>query len=770
MQRRLVSSIAAIKNTLERRWKALQSIAEETSKNPNLWSQRHRLDSFDVDTIEDFEELDDNERDALEGILADPKKFKLFTTAGSPSAIKQEADEVKQLFEMAKTLYQNQQAEKKFQKLKELLKDKGVFDKDEKLVIFTEHKDTLNYLEERLTRSEGYRVATIHGGKTVDERREAQWLFAKPETQILIATDAAGEGINLQFCRLLINWDIPWNPNRLEQRMGRIHRYGQKQDVLVFNMVANNTREGRVLVRLLEKLDNIRTSIGDDRVYDVIQDVMENVGLDAIINSVFNGKQTAFDDFLAQDEEQLKAKFAEKIKTQKEKLAHSTIDYKEARLLKENSDEKRLQPIYVKMFFERAFAHIGGQVHQLNDHIFKIKKMPEAMNKVFKEELNKTYLLEDSYFCFDKDTFLKKQPSGIYKYFYYLNPGSQLFDVLIKVIRNQYREDMLKGTILISPIDKEDYLAFFVKSQIMDERTRKKEESIVDEQLLMVCQNKNGEFTLTSPAKFIDLHAPSAFAKTIEPPTQISHEQVISWSFEQITARQFEDTQQNVAKDIEERKRYLEEAFTDVIISLQAEIQAMQGKLLLGDTRVQEKIPKIQEKINELIHKKKNRLTNLELMKQLSPKTPEIVGCAYVVPLTQVEYSGHYGMSRDDQAEAIAMKTAIDYEISVGWLPTDVAANNEGYDIRSINTQQIKRYIEVKGRSGSDGSVMLTENEKNRLEQLGEAAWLYIVTDCKTKPQLFRIQNPTKNLSFELRSKGIQYFLTAEEWKHKTTK
>jgi superfamily II DNA/RNA helicase len=120
-----------------------------------------------------------------------------------------------------------------------------------------------------------YKVVTIHGGKTVDERREAQWKFATPDAQILIATDAAGEGINLQFCRLLINWDIPWNPNRLEQRMGRIHRFGQKEDVLVFNVVASNTREGRVLETLLTKLDVIRDSMGDDRVYDVIQDVLQ---------------------------------------------------------------------------------------------------------------------------------------------------------------------------------------------------------------------------------------------------------------------------------------------------------------------------------------------------------------------------------------------------------------------------------------------------------------------------------------------------------------
>ncbi|MFM9947644.1 MAG: helicase-related protein, partial [Saprospiraceae bacterium] len=332
MQRRLVSSIFAIRNTLERRWKALQGIVDEVNKNPNLWSQRHKLEGFDVENIEDFEELEDDERDALENILSDPRKFRLFTTARSLQEIQQEAGEVKKLFELAQTLYNRQQEEKKFQELQLLLKSNGVLDKGEKLVIFTEHKDTLLYLEERLTKSGGYKVATIHGGKLVDERRQAQWDFARPETQLLIATDAAGEGINLQFCRLLINWDIPWNPNRLEQRMGRIHRYGQKQDVLVFNMVASNTKEGKVLERLLTKLDIIRKGIGDDRVYDVIQDVLENINLDAIINSVFNGKVTALDEFLAQDDAQLQIKFEQKIQEQKDKLAHSTVDFKDARI------------------------------------------------------------------------------------------------------------------------------------------------------------------------------------------------------------------------------------------------------------------------------------------------------------------------------------------------------------------------------------------------------------------------------------------------------
>lgn len=768
MQRRLVSSIYAIKNTLERRWIALQGILDEVNKNPNLWSQRHKLDGFEVNDIDDFDELDDDERDALENILSDPRKFKLFTTAKSLSEIQQEANEVKKLFEMALALYNRRQEEKKFQELQELLKSNGVLENGEKLVIFTEHKDTLLYLEERLAQSSGYNVATIHGGKLVDERRQAQWDFAKPETQILIATDAAGEGINLQFCRLLINWDIPWNPNRLEQRMGRIHRYGQKQDVLVFNMVAGNTKEGKVLERLLTKLDIIREGLGDDRVYDVIQDVLEGVGLDDVINSVFNGNESELDRFLAQDDETLKLRFSEKIKEQKDKLSHSKIDFKDARLMKENSDEKRLQPIYIRLFFEKAFQYLKGSFTEVRHAIYRIDSMPDAVIT----ELRDTYrihfdAIKSILFCFDKQKFLDYQNESDLGKVHYINPGNPVFDSLIKVVRNQFREDMIKGTILISPEDKDHFYAFFVKSQIVDDRINSKDDSIADERLMMVYQDKDKKFHITSPAKFIDLHSPNEYTKPITIPPLVDIDEVTRWSFEQITMNQLKDTQDHVHKDCNERRQYLESAFTQVIIDLQSEIQSLQDKVLIGDSRAQEKIFKKEERINELIIKKQVRMKNLAHMESLSPKAPEVLGCAYVIPLTQVEYIGHYGMSRDDEAEAIAMQTSMDYEISQGWKPVNVSANNEGYDIKSISPEELKRYIEVKGRSGDDGGVMLSENEMNRLAQLGDTAWLYIVLNCKSLPELYRIQNPAKSLTFELKSKGVQYFLPMNEWKSK---
>jgi superfamily II DNA or RNA helicase len=763
MQRRLTSSIFAILKTLRNRYDALNGLLNELTENPNLWRQRQKLE-IDVDDIEEYDDLDDDDKEGLEKIMADPRKFKLFTTAKSPAELREEREQVKELVEFAEHLYSSNQEEAKFSRLKDLLKEQGAFDsKDEKLVIFTEHKDTLNYLTDRLTNN-GYQVVTIHGGKSVDERRTAQTEFART-AQILIATDAAGEGINLQFCRLLINWDIPWNPNRLEQRMGRIHRYGQKQNVLVFNMVAQNTREGNVLQRLLQKLDLIRDQMGDDRVYDVISDIFEEVAMEDIIDTTFNQKTTNFDKVI--ELKFTKENVEKKIKEQKEKMAHSDIDYQGAKELKELSDERRLQPIYIQRFFTVAFGYLGGQLEPMTNSVYMVKTMPDELLKMLKTEYNISADLTEYRFCFDKQVFLDYQFNTTGPRMFYINPGNPVFDALLKVVRNQFREEMMKGTVLVSPEDSEAFLAFLVKSQITDNRPSKGIENIADEAIQLVCQKKDNRFESTSPAKLIDLKAPAEFAKVIHQPEPVKEELVKEWCFEHVTLPQFSATQNRIDADIAKRKEYLDEAFNNVIFDVTNEINELQGKVMLsdgGDLKIGEKIAKKQAKINDLVIRKKLRHDRLEAMSQLSPKTPEILGCAYVVPLDQMEYKAHYGMQRDDDVEKIAMNVAMDYEKSDGWNPEDVSTANLGYDIRSTSKDLLKRYIEVKGRS-SIGGIMLSENEMFRLGQLADSAWLYIVFNCKSSPELVRINNPAKNLKFETKLKGVQYFLPENEWK-----
>ena len=767
MQRRLVSSIFAIRNTLQKRWLALQGLADELSRNPSLWNQRLRLDEFDDINIDELDDLDDEERDALDGIISDPKKLKLFTTSKSPSEIKAEAQEVKELYLLANTLYNNQQEEQKYKELKKLLTSEGVVG-GEKLVVFTEHKDTLLYLQDRL-QNNGYTVATIHGGMSVDERRQSQCQFMTPETQILICTDAAGEGINLQFCRLLINWDIPWNPNRLEQRMGRIHRYGQKNDVIVFNMVADNTREGQVLKELLTKLDIIREQLGDDRVYDVIQDVLKGVALDSIIESVLNGHESDLDMFIDKSATELGTLFKKSIDEQSKSMAHTEVDFREARLLKEDSDERRLQPIYIRQFFERAFTYIGGKYQELADGIFQITYIPDLMVSYLKDHY-KVYAenLTQLHFFFDKQKFLEYQMStALYGHAHYINPGNALFDSLIEIVSNSFRDEMLKGTVLVSPEDKQPFFAFFVKNQILDEREGQNgEQSVSNELLTLVCQQ--GEvFSQTSPAKLLDLFPPATFAKEVEPPVVASEDAVLEWAYENITEPLLETTQKKVEEDTSRRQQYLQEAFNQVIFDIQSEISQLQSRIFINeDEKTQQKLLAKETRLRELKLRKQQRLQEFQQMTTLIPIQPEVLGCAYVVPLNQMEYQHSFGMSRDDEVEQIAMQVAMDYEKSQGRKVEDVSKENVGYDLRSIDEQGQKMYIEVKGRARTDG-VMLSENEMNRLAQLGRKAWLYIVNECKTTPQLNRICDPARRLIFEQKSKGVQFYLPLEEWQRK---
>lgn len=760
MQRRLTSSIFAILKTLRNRYDALNGLLTQLTENPGLWKQREKID-LEVADIEDYEELDDNERESLESIMSDPKRFRLFTTSKSPAELREEKEQVSQLVSFAEHLYNSNQEEAKFSRLKDLLKEQGAFDhKEEKLVIFTEHKDTLDYLADRLSNN-GYQVITIHGGKSVDDRRTAQVEFAQ-NAQILIATDAAGEGINLQFCRLLINWDIPWNPNRLEQRMGRIHRYGQKQDVLVFNMVAQNTREGNVLEKLLKKLDLIREQLGNDRVYDVISDIFEEVGMDDIIDTTFNQKHTKFDDII--EIELTRENIENKIREQKEKMAHSEVNYSAARDLKDLSDERRLQPVYIQRFFESAFTYLGGKLEKISPSVFRVLVMPEPILKELRTEYNISADLTAYKFCFDKQVFLSFNAFNGTSRMFYINPGNPVFDTLLKVVRYHFREEMLKGTILVSPDDKNPYQAYLVKSQIIDNRPSKGTENIVDESINLILNEENNKIHATSPAKLIDLKPPATFAKIVGDPQPVNEDAIKEWCFGSITMPQFESTRLRITEDLKQRKQYLDEAFTNVIFDLTDEINSLQAKILMGDTRVQDKILKKQTRINELINRKLDRQTKLEAMAQLSPKSPEVIGCAYVVPLSQIEYHSHTGMHRDDDVELTAMNVAMEYEHANGWKPEDVSQLNLGYDIKSVSSDLTKRYIEVKGRSAA-GGIMLSENEMYRLGQLGDSAWLYIVLHCKSKPELIRINNPANTLLFEQKSKGIQYFLAEKEWK-----
>ena len=283
-QRRLASSTWALLRSFERRTGKIREMIADLEggridpaglrRTQSGLDRRHRADFFDRhDASEDLRDDTRRERnedyeDAVLGAVV----------AVTVEELREEIDTLRDLSLRARRLIDSGR-ESKFERLREVLEAPAYA--GEKWLVFSEHRDTVDYLVRRLEAlGHAGRVATIHGGMAWPEREEQVERFRDPDgARFLIATDAAGEGINLQFCRLMVNYDIPWNPARLEQRMGRIHRYGQKHDVRIINLVSSDTREGRVLTVLLERLDAIRKQLRSDKVFDVIGRLFENRSL-----------------------------------------------------------------------------------------------------------------------------------------------------------------------------------------------------------------------------------------------------------------------------------------------------------------------------------------------------------------------------------------------------------------------------------------------------------------------------------------------------------
>ena len=297
LQRRMASSTWALLRSLERRLNKLDRLIADVRAGRLSMTQlallQEKLDQEERDPFEDHTADDEPGGAGIENDELAEDRLLQSVIAESLADLDAERARVAELLALARQVYA-QGDESKFVRLRELLQDPAY--KGEKFLIFTEHRDTLEFLVQRLE-GLGYagQIAQIHGGMNYREREQQVEAFRKPlaagGARLLICTDAAGEGINLQFCWLMVNYDVPWNPARLEQRLGRIHRYGQKHNpVQIFNLVATSTREGRVLTTLLEKLEKIREQLGSDKVYDVIGRLFEEISLTEYLERVLAGQ------------------------------------------------------------------------------------------------------------------------------------------------------------------------------------------------------------------------------------------------------------------------------------------------------------------------------------------------------------------------------------------------------------------------------------------------------------------------------------------------
>ncbi|MCC6048815.1 MAG: DUF3883 domain-containing protein, partial [Thermodesulfobacterium sp.] len=729
LQRRMASSTYALLKSLERRKNRL----EDLLKSPELDKKLTNLEDFEE--VEDYQE---EERWKIE------EKWETISLARNKEELRREIWTIERLIERAKEIL----AEEKEVKLSELkkaieegfrkLKEVGG---NEKILIFTESKDTLEYLVNKI-KSWGYSVNYIHGGMDLRERVDAEREF-RDKTQIMVATEAAGEGINFQFCNLMINYDIPWNPNRLEQRIGRIHRYGQQKDVFIFNLVAIDTIEGRILSKLFDKLEEIKEKLGSDRVFDIIGEVFLGKNLyQLIVEAIVQAK--TLDEIIKEIDIEVDEEYIKKVKSALgESLATKFIDYTRIKELFEKAKENRLIPEYVEEFFKKAFTKAGGSYHIKKDGFISIETIPFELKSI----AQKQNITLDKYpkATFDKDKAFKNPDAE------FISFGHPLLETLIDWVHQRFLNNLQKGAMFENPDGKYNGIIWLFVGEVKDGKRE-----TAGKRIFAIYDDMEKGYTEINPAVIWDLIP-------IDNPTKVpnienlnsrkesaenfARKQIIKYKkeIEEERVRQAEIKEKYGIKSLEYLIDKLDE---ELVLLYEREDKGEEVRLAIQNKEERKKYyQKALEELREEIKKEKT----------LSISWPQFRGAILVKPKKTDQ------MVSDEEIERIGMEIAMEYERSQGREPEDVSKENLGFDIRSRGKDEI-RYIEVKARK-DEGDVALTVNEWLKAKRFKENYWLYIVCNAITNPTLYIINNPAENLKVQDKIEVVRFIVPLEEWK-----
>lgn len=752
LQRRLASSLGAIRSSLAKRANRLSeqadmlerlSPAERAKRIAELSHQPVGAASAGDDELD----LDDADEEAEELLVTE------VSAAAHIEGLRAEVLELKQLVAQADaTMAAGEEA--KLSALRSCLERAElaeVHDGRGKLLIFTEHRDTLAYLERHLVEW-GYSVCTIHGGHPPAQRKAIQHEF-RTSKQVCIATEAAGEGINLQFCHLMINYDLPWNPVRLEQRMGRIHRIGQTADVVVFNFCATNTVEGKLLGRLHEKLDAMREDL-DDRVYDVIGELLDLNGLDferLLRDTLANPRREQ------QSLNEIDSMTPERLREYERQVglaqARRYVDLEWVRQRDWTSEERRLMPEYVEAFFLDAAAMQGLRVERrAGEGLFRVEHVPVALRN---DDLPSVRRLGRPDVEYRKLTFRKElRERAEHEDAVLCSPGHPLFGALSDSLERSLITAGVPGStaMFTHPATKAGYWLHAFTYEVVGEAPSGAPETAKAE-LVMVIEEPDGMMALAPPDVLHDLTPGGAGQAPALEGTAVRAAE--NWVRSTIQARSTNDERDLRLSQAELRSKYLEEAFAAQRAVLEKRFAEYSEKVWKGEDSYRLPRDEATRRIAELDQRRRAKLEGLAKLGVVRAGSVTHLGSAWVVPPASVEDPQVRAMRPDPEVEQAAMNYVMDWERSQGREPVDVSAarDGSGFDIRSIEadpeTGEISvRRIEVKGRSTSSGDVGLYRTEWYAAQRFGAGYWLYIVYNATTDhPRLVLIQDPARVLA-----------------------
>jgi len=758
-QRRLASSTYALLCSFERRIAKLDLViadiqAGRLSIEQLLTLQRRIKDDADVfDAKAADEESGSNDREeneAAEDILLGG------VIAESLAELVAEREQVVALLQLAQQVY-NAGVESKFDKLRELLTDSRY--SQEKMLIFTEHRDTMVFLERRLG-GLGYaeHIAHIHGGMHYRDRQQQIERFrlpvAKGGARLMVCTDAAAEGVNLQFCWIMVNYDIPWNPARLEQRMGRIHRYGQKHDpVVIVNLVAPATREGRVLKTLLDKLEKIRKQLKSDKVFDSIGRIFAGVSIKQYMErALADGADAVAKELDGQlSKEQVKA-----IEETERRLYGDGGDVKkELPRLREGLDHElffRLLPGYVRRFVEGAAPQLGiGLDGDLGETFNFVSAGKGAADPLFE--------VMDSYPA-DMPRHLSVLRPADRASCIWMHPGEPVFERFRELVRVRLGRDALRGAVFVDPTADKPYLFHVARLTVVrkadPELGELAQEETVICRLVGVRQTEGSDIALCPVEHLLLLRGGEglpAEAQRLAVAAKALRDQAGAYLMERVCRSMAVDRRERMTAAMPDRETFVDRGFDYQEAELAATRAKLTPKAREGNQGAAAELSRIKEQQRELRARRDRSLAVIRREPELIvPGSIDYIAHALVVP------SGAQADRErlDANVEMIAMNLVKACEETAGatvrFVHTPELARaaglpeHPGFDVLSLRPGDERRCIEVKGRAAT-GEIEVTDNEWARACNLRGEYWLYVAYHCATPtPQLVRVQDPFAKL------------------------
>ncbi len=737
LQRRLASSPESIYRSLGRRKERLESRLREarTQLRGELASaplNNSVLDGFGVDGSafdDDYEEAPQEEREELEGRLVDNA-----TAAATIEELGIEIERLKELEALARNVAQSGQ-DAKWSQLDTILDDPLMIDERgnrRKLVIFSEFKDTLSYLGRRIRNRLGRdgAVVEVHGSVTREERRRVVHGFLNdPEVLVLIANDAAGEGVNLQRSHLMVNYDLPWNPNRLEQRFGRIHRIGQREVCHLWNLIAKDTREGDVYVRLLKKLEAEREALGG-KVYDVLGRLFDQTALrEMLMEAIRYGGDPAVRARLDQavdgivNHEHLRQVLDERA------LVNNTMDTTRIQTIREELERAqahRLQPQFIQAFFLAAFPRLGGKAHRRERGRWEITRVPTELRRRDRQ-IGTGAPIGERYerVCFEKNAVDSHHPGA-----HLICPGNPLLDVTIDLVLEHHGELLKHGAVLVDDSDPgaTPRLLFYLEHAVRDGRRGRDGNFLtISKRLQFVEVGQDGVYRSAGAAPYLD------YRPLLKPECDlIEHELDAAWlrrdwdqeitdyAVAQVIPGHVEEVRSKRLEQVDRVEQQVKERLTKEISHWDHRAQTLKEQER-ADRKNRLPAQVAQDRANQLADRLQARLAELERERQIMPEPPQIRGGALIIPAGLLaKLQGRPAVSADDGADAearkrveeLAMQAVLNTETELGYTPQVVSATRGiGYDIESHGPNGSLRFIEVKGRVKGATKVTLTTNE-----------------------------------------------------------